>query len=111
MQLLGRSQDRMPKNEDADVDADIELARKTVLVAQIKRKERMQAILDYIGLIVRIVFGLTSLIVGTLEFFDPTLLPINYSKPEIYIAIGLSFLSVSERVISKIEKVAKALKS
>jgi len=107
--ITERAQDRMSKKEDAD--ADVEHAKKIVLVAQIKRKERLQSILDYIGFIARLLFGLTSLIVGSFEYFAPTILPMSPSKPEIYIALGLAFLSVGERVIAKIEKAAKALKS
>jgi hypothetical protein len=78
MQILGRSKVHMPRNEGADIDADVELARKKVLVAQIERKGRMQAILDYVGLTVRIMVSLEggcwkSLNRGTR--WQPTLLP------------------------------------
>jgi hypothetical protein len=101
----------MPKNEGPDADPDVELARKKALIAQIERKERMQAILDYTGLTVRIVFGLAFLAVSVLEFFYPSFLNVTSIKPEISFAIGVSFLSISQGVISKLEKVAKALKS
>ena len=100
----------MPKYEGTDADADVEQARKKVLIAEIERKGRIQAILDYVGLAARIVFGLACLIVSVLEFFYPTFLPVTFIRPEISLAIGLASLGINGIVISKIGKVAKALK-
>jgi len=100
----------MPKYEGTDADADVEQARKKVLIAEIERKGRIQAILDYVGLAARIVFGLACLIVSVLEYFYPTLLPVTPIRPEISLAIGLASLGINGIVISKIGKVAKALK-
>jgi hypothetical protein len=110
MQILGRLKVHMPKNKGADADPDVEQARKKVLIAEIERKERIQSILDYTGLIVRIVFGLTSLTVAALEFFYPTLLHVYPSNPGIYLAMAGASLGINQMAISKINKASKDFK-
>ena len=105
MQLLGRSQDRMPKNEDADVD----LAKKIAQVEQIRRKARLDSIKDHTGFFVSQSFGLISLIGGIIGEIAPTILPLNLSSPTRYIAIGLALL-LGKEVVTVIAKVANALK-
>jgi hypothetical protein len=84
--------------------------RSTVLIASIKRKERLQAASDYITFAVTKAFGLATLVVGILEKVDPNIFPNQILQPEKAIGVGLALLG-GGRVVSLIAKIANALKS
>lgn len=94
----------MPRNQEIDK------AKKTMLLASIRRKDKLQAINDYIGFATAKSFGLIALIVGVFETVDPSILPINMDHPERAIAIGLALLT-GNRIISLIAKVVNSIKS
>lgn len=92
------------------LDEDVELARNIVLVAQIKRNERLQSIGDYVSFVIRMLFGVAALIVGGIETADPNILPIQLSNPLGCIAVGVGLLG-GKKLVSRIAKASNALKS
>lgn len=106
MLLLGRSQSDMPNREDADV----ELAKKIAQVAQIRRKEKLDALKDYTGFVVNTLVGMTLVISGFLGEFVPTILPSKISSnPEAYIALGLTCF-IGKGILTIFAKIANSLK-
>lgn len=88
----------------------VDEAKNRALIKSIERKEKLQALTDYVGFGVAKVSGLATLVTGALELFDPNILPINLSHPESALTVGVALLA-GKQVLGLIAKAAKALES
>jgi hypothetical protein len=68
-----------------------------------RRKELFQVVDDYIGFAVSKTFGLTALIIGSLETFAPDFLPIVLNNPQTLMGIGLALL-IGKKALNPIAK-------
>ena len=71
------------------------------------RKERLQAIEDYIGFATSKVTGFGLLGVGAIETLDPSLLPLVIQQPTVVFGIGLGLL-VGKKAVDIAAKVLEA---
>jgi hypothetical protein len=93
----------MSKTEEITKSTEVVLAEDAALIALINRKARIQAIEDYMTLIVGKSIGLVALIVAGIVFIKPDVLPLT-QKQGLYALSGGIALLVGDKAIAVLRK-------
>jgi hypothetical protein len=89
------------------IDKRVLRAKREQQIRRIKRQGSLSALNDWVGFGVSKAFGFASLVIGALEWIDPTLLTIELKRPEIFAGVGLALLT-GRSIVSLIAKLDRA---
>jgi hypothetical protein len=90
---------------------EIEEAKAAVLLAEIKRRDKLNAWNDYTSFFATKLVGLASLLSGTISSISPDTLPLHLQPGQSRMLIGLGLgLLIGNRVVGIVAKIVNALK-
>ncbi len=98
-----------PKPEVTITKKDVEEARRKAEIAAIERRAKIDAWNEYIEFATAKLLGVAALIVGGLEYMDPSILPIALKRPDIVAGVGAGLLLGRKGILSLLAKIYRML--
>jgi hypothetical protein len=89
---------------------ELQKAKEREQILRIERRGRIEAWNEYVGFAVSKVAGATALVVGSIQYAQPTLLALHVTSPGPLAGVGLALL-IGPRMVNVLGKIFNALKT